>query len=109
MGQFLQIKTQFSHSENIIENFDSAIRKNDRKIFGGLNYCFYVCRVIKTYNKMKEIKVSFEKKIKVSFEIENVSDETIKALQKYFYETLYFSELLGENEKCSNLELIELN
>jgi hypothetical protein len=49
------------------------------------------------------------KNVKVSFEIENVSDETIRALQKYLYETLEFSELLVENEQCYNLEIIELN
>lgn len=54
---------------------------------------------------MKTIK----KNVKVSFEIENVSDETIKAFKKYFYETLYFSELLAENQECFNLEIIELN
>lgn len=48
------------------------------------------------------------KNVKVSFEIENVSDETIKALQKYLYETLEFSELLSEGEECSNLEIIEI-
>ncbi len=47
--------------------------------------------------------------IKVSFEVENVSDETIKAFKKYFYETLHFSELLSDNEGCYNLEIIELN
>ena len=49
------------------------------------------------------------KNVKVSFEIENVSDETIKALQKYLYETLEFSELISEGEECSNLEIIQLN
>lgn len=49
------------------------------------------------------------KNIKVSFEIENASDETIKAFQKYLYETLYFSELLDKNEECYNLQIIELN
>ena len=47
------------------------------------------------------------KKIKVSFEIENVSEQTIRALNKYFYETLYFSELLNEDEQCSNLKIIQ--
>ena len=47
--------------------------------------------------------------IKVSFEVENVSDETIKSFKKYFYETLHFSELLSDNEGCYNLEIIELN
>jgi hypothetical protein len=49
------------------------------------------------------------KKVKVSFEIENVSNETIKALQKYLYETLEFAELLNDNEECSNLEIVELS
>jgi|688.fasta_scaffold380197_1 hypothetical protein len=47
------------------------------------------------------------KNVKVSFEISNVSDETIRALQKYLYETLEFSELVSSDEECSNLEIIE--
>ena len=47
------------------------------------------------------------KKIKVSFEIENVSEQTIRALNKYLYETLHFSELLNEDEQCSNLRIIQ--
>ena len=50
-----------------------------------------------------------KKKVKVSFEIENVSAESIKALQKYLYETLLFSELLNDNEECSNLQIVDLS
>ena len=47
------------------------------------------------------------KKIKVSFEIENASEQTIRALNKYLYETLHFGELLNEDEQCSNLRIIQ--
>jgi hypothetical protein len=52
-------------------------------------------------------KTKVMKNVKVSFEISNVSDETIRALQKYLYETLEFSELISSDEECSNLEIIE--
>ena len=48
------------------------------------------------------------KNVKVSFEISNVSDETIRAFQKYLYETLEFSELVSSDEECSNLEITEI-
>ena len=47
------------------------------------------------------------KKIKVSFEIENASEQTIRSLNKYLYETLQFGELLNEDEQCSNLKITQ--
>ncbi len=48
-------------------------------------------------------------KIKVSFEIENANEETIRALNKYLYETLHFGELLNKYQQCSNLKIIQIN
>jgi len=50
-----------------------------------------------------------KKKVKVSFEIENVSNKTIKALEKYLYETLEYADLLNDNEECSNLQIVDLS
>jgi hypothetical protein len=63
---------------------------------------YYVIKMITNKQKTKVMK-----NVKVSFEISNVSDETIRALQKYLYETLEFSELISSDEECSNLEIIE--
>jgi hypothetical protein len=83
--------------------------KNNFKInlnkFGNMvnfSYLYYVIKMITNKQKTKVMK-----NVKVSFEISNVSDETIRALQKYLYETLEFSELVSSDEECSNLEIIE--
>jgi hypothetical protein len=80
-------------------------KKKLRKIFGNvvkITHLYYVIKMITNKQKTKVMK-----NVKVSFEISNVSDETIRALQKYLYETLEFSELISSDEECSNLEIIE--
>jgi hypothetical protein len=73
-----------------------------------VEYSSYLCLIrVGNGSQPNKQKIKIMKTVKVSFEISNVSDETIRALQKYLYETLEFSELISSDEECSNLEIIE--
>jgi hypothetical protein len=87
-------------------HFKKTLKKLKEKFGNVVNFSdlYYVIKMITNKQKTKVMKT-----VKVSFEISNVSDETIRALQKYLYETLEFSELISSDEECSNLEIIEIS
>jgi lysine/ornithine N-monooxygenase len=89
---------------NQILTLNKSFKINVNKFGNMVNFpdLYYVIKMITNKQKTKVMK-----NVKVSFEISNVSDETIRALQKYLYETLEFSELISSDEECSNLEIIE--